>query len=179
MCICQVHQPTPPAHPGHDANQDLLVATPTVSAQQHNEGFTRYNSLFKFYPLLGPRSRPGRHSSSSLQTSSSLYSLVPSSDSPPSLRASLTFSSSECLSSPTSLLSSFPSALAPAYSTFPNLKPLRLATVSKLLDPLKPICQYEVPGGGICRDAGCADIHLDLLTGHDGTGGVEPSGTSS
>ena len=151
------------------------MAIPTVSTRQQQHNFTTYNSPFKFYPLLGPRSRPGRNSSS-LQTSSSSYSLE-SPNSLTSLRAS-TFSSFECLSSPTSLPSPFPSALSSAYSTFPNLKPLRLATVSKLLDPLRPICQYEVPGGGICRDAGCADVHLNLLTGCDGSGGVEPSGTS-
>jgi len=167
----QVRRTTPPAHLGHDANQDLLAAIPTVSAQQqHNEGFTTYNSPFKFYPLLYLRSQPGRNSNSSLRTSSSPSSLVSSSNSPTSLRAS----SFGCLSSP-SLPCSFQFALASAYSIFPNLKLLRLATVSKLLDPLRPICQYEIPGGGICRDAGCADVHLNLLTGHDGNGGVEPS----
>lgn len=94
-----------------------------------------------------------------------------------SICASSTFSSFECSSTSSSSLSFYPSALVSAYPTFslPNLQPLRLATISKLLDPLKPICQYEVPGGGICRDAGCEDIHLNVITGHDGSGGVEPS----
>ncbi len=32
------------------------------------------------------------------------------------------------------------------------------------------ICQFEVPGGGECRDAACGDIHLSLLQ-------AEPHGT--
>lgn len=160
------------------------MAIPTVSTRQHHdEGFTTYNSPFKFYPLLDSRFRSVRECSSSLQTSSSLSSLgsVVSPNSPTFLRASTTFSSFESHSSPTLSLSSSTPALVSTYSTFhfPNLKPLRLATVSKLLDPLRPICQYEVPGGGICRDAGCEDVHLNLITGHGGSGGVEPNGTSS
>ncbi|KAI0771193.1 hypothetical protein BD413DRAFT_64812 [Trametes elegans] len=34
------------------------------------------------------------------------------------------------------------------------------------------ICQYEVPGGGECRDSNCEDVHLSRLPA------VEPSGTS-
>lgn len=148
--------------------------------QQHNEGFTTYDSLFKFYPLLG-RSRLVQDCSSSFETSSSpssLGSVV--SSSPSSLRASSTFSSFECSSS-TSSPSFFSPSVASAYPTFPllNLKVLRFATVSKLLNPIKPICQYEIPGGGICRDAGCEDVHLNVITGYGGSGGVEPSGTSS
>ncbi|KAF9450571.1 hypothetical protein P691DRAFT_458231 [Macrolepiota fuliginosa MF-IS2] len=45
----------------------------------------------------------------------------------------------------------------------PDLQPLKLATVMKYLDPSKRLCQYEVPGGGVCRDEGCDDVHLTRL----------------
>jgi hypothetical protein len=45
-------------------------------------------------------------------------------------------------------------------STVPDLRPLKLACKMKGLDPDKRVCQYEVPGGGVCRDAGCEDYHL-------------------
>jgi len=59
----------------------------------------------------------------------------------------------------------------------PDLRPLKLATASRLLDPSKRICQYEVPGGGVCRDEGCEDVHLSRIAGQGGRGGAEPSGT--
>jgi len=57
----------------------------------------------------------------------------------------------------------------------PDLRPLKLATASRLLDPSKRICQYEVPGGGVCRDEGCEDVHLSRIAGQGGRGGAEPS----
>jgi hypothetical protein len=60
-------------------------------------------------------------------------------------------------------------------SASPNLNPLKVATAVKALDPSKRVCQYEVPGGGICRDPGCEDVHLSRVL--DGV--MEPSGTCS
>ncbi|GLB38373.1 hypothetical protein LshimejAT787_0502380 [Lyophyllum shimeji] len=57
----------------------------------------------------------------------------------------------------------------------PDLRPLKLATASRLLDPSKRICQYEVPGGGVCRDENCEDAHLSRIAGHGGRGGAEPT----
>jgi hypothetical protein len=55
----------------------------------------------------------------------------------------------------------------------PNLKGLRvLAAARRMTDnglENARICQFEVPGGGECRDAACGDIHLSLLR-------VEPHG---
>ena len=63
---------------------------------------------------------------------------------------------------------------------FPDLKLLKLAVVSKHLDPLKRICQFEIPGGGVCRDEKCEDFHISRLT-ITGNGnnleGAEPDGT--
>jgi len=50
-----------------------------------------------------------------------------------------------------------------------SMKRLKLATAAKGLDPGKKICQYEVPGGGVCRDELCEDVHLSRI--------VVPSGT--
>jgi len=55
----------------------------------------------------------------------------------------------------------------------PNLKGLKvLAAARRMTDnglENARICQFEVPGGGECRDAACGDIHLSLLQ-------VEPHG---
>ncbi|KIL63266.1 hypothetical protein M378DRAFT_726391 [Amanita muscaria Koide BX008] len=50
---------------------------------------------------------------------------------------------------------------------FLDLKLLKLAAATKRLDPLKLICQYEIPGGGTCRDGTCEDIHLSRLISSD------------
>jgi hypothetical protein len=38
-----------------------------------------------------------------------------------------------------------------------------LSLITRLVDPKKRLCQYEVPGGGECRDGSCEDIHLGRL----------------
>lgn len=54
-----------------------------------------------------------------------------------------------------------------------DLRDLKTAHAKSLLtDPSRPICQYEVPGGGECRDSECESIHLSRLPT------AEPSGTS-
>lgn len=83
-------------------------------------------------------------------------------------------SSSSLLSSLGSLSSS--SSYASTSYILPDLKPLKKAASFKALDPAKQICQYELPGGGVCRDAGCEDVHLSRVV--DGGGDVvEPNGT--
>jgi len=52
----------------------------------------------------------------------------------------------------------------------PDLRALWLATNIKLLDPSKTVCQYEVPGGGECRDESCDDVHLGRIVGSDVAG---------
>lgn len=54
-----------------------------------------------------------------------------------------------------------------------DLKPLKQAAVVKYLsDNTRQICQYELPGGGECRDKSCENVHLSRLSA------VEPSGAS-
>lgn len=149
------------------------------SEDRHNEDYATYDSPFQWYPLLGSRSQSlfsdgiaGIQASplSSLSFNSSSSSLSYTSDSslfpmPPSSSFASSFHYSP--STHPSRISTFP---------VPNLKPLKLAIAFKTLDPLKRICQYEVPGGGVCRDEGCDDVHLNRLG--LGTSGLEPSGTS-
>lgn len=52
------------------------------------------------------------------------------------------------------------SNLAPQLEV-PDLGPLRMSLLSKLAGVDKFLCQYEVPGGGVCRDKTCTDLHLD------------------
>jgi len=58
----------------------------------------------------------------------------------------------------------------------PDLKLLKLATAAKRLDPLKRVCQYEIPGGGACRDEKCEDVHLGRFM--DSIGGNDNQNTS-
>lgn len=113
---------------------------------------------------------PNFTDSSSLSSTSSFLSPLPSSSDPSSSVPPVSsFSSSSELASNYRIHTTI--------LTLPNLKPFKLATTSRLLDPSKRICQYEVPGGGVCRDEGCEDVHLSRIAGHDGKGGLEPSGT--
>lgn len=47
----------------------------------------------------------------------------------------------------------------------PDLRPLRVAVLLREVggDPDKRLCQYEIPGGGICRDKTCSDLHIGDL----------------
>lgn len=115
------------------------------------------------------------------QSTLSYYPLLRAQMTPPLLSASDPFSSD--VTHPSAQDSeAFRSALVPDdYShspvlVLPDLQPLKLATAMKYLDPSKRLCQYEVPGGGVCRDEGCNDVHLSRLqTGIDGET-LEPSG---
>lgn len=55
----------------------------------------------------------------------------------------------------------------------PNLKSLRVLAIARRMTDNGfengQICQFEVPGGGECRDEACGDTHLSLLQ-------VEPHG---
>lgn len=128
---------------------EALLEQPNHSDLQPGFEYTNYFSPFDFYPLL--RS----HSS----TSDSLYMHTSS-------------IASDFHSSPAPVASSWP-RISP--SLVPDLKPLRLAVLSKRLDPSKRLCQYE-SGGGTCRDSGCEDLHLNRLQGMNSSGQLEPTG---
>jgi hypothetical protein len=53
----------------------------------------------------------------------------------------------------------------------PDLESLKLATIMNNLDTSAQLCQYEVAGGGVCRDEGCTYVHVNrLLAEADGDG---------
>jgi hypothetical protein len=132
--------------------------------------FSTYRSPFESFPLLrdcpGPMLLSDPVSSLSSSSVSHLY---------PSTRSSLSsipnFVYAEHSTLPHSSSPSSPAVL------LPDLKPLKLASQVKVLDPFKRLCQYEVPGGGTCRDDGCEDVHLSRLEGANQMGQVEPTGT--
>ncbi|KAJ7644213.1 hypothetical protein FB45DRAFT_291247 [Roridomyces roridus] len=131
--------------------------------------YVPYNSPFDSYPLMRMRSQRMLSSQSTstdqkIPYESCLSPTITTCSSHPSLSSFSSSSSSSSLSSFTSLPSSLSSVLP-----LPDLTPLKLTA----LDPAKRICQYEVPGGGICRDAGCNDLHLSRLEGAQ-----EPNGMS-
>jgi hypothetical protein len=41
------------------------------------------------------------------------------------------------------------------------LRSLKMATLYKALDPGRRICQFEIPGGGVCRNDKCEDLHIE------------------
>jgi len=123
---------------------------------------TTYESPLRSYPLLVSRSRPIHHTG--LPESSSIASSSRSSSSLPSI---FVFPSSSSISSFSHSSSEMTSSHRLTLSGL-DLGPLKLATASKMLDPLKRICRYEVPGGGVCRDVGCEDTHLSVITGQRG-----------
>ena len=41
------------------------------------------------------------------------------------------------------------------------LRSLKMVTLFKSLDPDGRICQFEIPGGGVCRDDKCEDLHIE------------------
>jgi len=48
-----------------------------------------------------------------------------------------------------------------ASTTGDFLRSLKMATILKSLDPDRRICQFEIPGGGVCRDDKCEDLHIE------------------
>ncbi|KAJ7600714.1 hypothetical protein C8J56DRAFT_911077 [Mycena floridula] len=139
---------------------------PEQQSQGNNDSYSPYRSPFDFYPLLRSKSRPliFNHStshSSFLEPSVSFSSVTSTLSTVPS---SLSFTRSRSSSA-----SSVQSHDASAHIPFPDLLDLKLSIVGKLLDPSKRVCQYEVPGGGVCRDESCQDTHLSRIVGGSGS----------
>ncbi|TFK74843.1 hypothetical protein BDN72DRAFT_832957 [Pluteus cervinus] len=124
---------------------------PSTDSSTDKLKFVNYDSPFRLYPTLRMRSMVSERSFN-----------YRSSD----------FSSTD-ISGSSSLLSLVSSNSIP----FLDLSLLRLTTMAKWLDPSKQICQYEIPGGGECRDGGCTDLHLSRLGFGSGKTGGELSGT--
>ncbi|KAL0580639.1 hypothetical protein V5O48_001369 [Marasmius crinis-equi] len=131
------------------------------SQEKHENEYPAYRSIFDGYPLL--RSRPSNvNEDRSLMRADESFS---SSSTIPSLPSAVSFVSTS--TSSTSLDSSAPSPVHPSHVTLalPDLQPLKLGAMIQAFDPTKRICQYEIPGGGICRDMGCEDNHPSRMDG--------------
>ncbi|GAV99874.1 hypothetical protein LENED_001360 [Lentinula edodes] len=132
-----------------------------LQQEKHEQLASSYISIFDSYPLLRFRPRPilqegvgtiATHSSPSSASIITAHFLSPTSS----------------FSSPSSFLS--------LLSLLSAIRMVRLATVSQLLDPHKRVCQYEIPGGGICKDSDCEDFHMHRMGGASrGLAIVEPS----
>lgn len=150
----------------HEENPDQV-------GNHESTGYSPYSSLFDSYPLLRSRSRPLSFTGPDhLQ----LSSLVPSSSTSSTLSSISTVPSSLSLStrSRSSSHSSNAHPMGP-FRRLPDLRPLKLAIASKSLDPSKRLCHFEVPGGGVCRDAECQDVHLSRMGNNHGLYQFEPS----
>ncbi|KAF8889988.1 hypothetical protein CPB84DRAFT_1406661 [Gymnopilus junonius] len=147
--------------------QDERKSEITSAANDNNDhrAFEFYQSLFESYPLLLSQTRSMDLSSHfhdmSSQSLSHMY---------PFMRPSLSSDSPHVYTEPSS---SYSSSTSSAGIALPNLQPLKVAALAKVLNPTQRLCQYEVPGGGTCRDDGCRDVHLNRLEGE--MGAAEPS----
>ena len=111
----------------------IQSSTTSLSSQDSvtTDTFSSYNSPFSSYPLL-------RNHMIASKGSSNVFSDLKSSS---------------------SVDSSYPIGLSLPFE-IPDLRPLRTVVMTRLAGPDRFICQYEVPGGGICRDRTCSDLHL-------------------
>ncbi|KIM40855.1 hypothetical protein M413DRAFT_154722 [Hebeloma cylindrosporum] len=159
---------TPPLRKQDERKQHLSETSNLNNNSTGDNDFSTYLSPFEMFPLL--RDYPG---SMLLSDPVSSLSSVSASYMYPSTRSSLSsipsFVYAEHSAPPHSSPPSSPTVF------LPDLKPLKLASLVKSLDPFKRLCHYEVPGGGTCRDDGCEDVHLSR--GANQMGQLEPTGT--
>ncbi|KAH7885307.1 hypothetical protein F5I97DRAFT_1367902 [Phlebopus sp. FC_14] len=127
----------------------------------------QYDSPLAAYPRLRSRLRPAtRGSDSILASAQTLSELTIASPVVPS-------SSLQSSSSPICITSRTPYSVPSHSSTllsFPDLKVLKQAVQARALGQLMAsnaslrVCQYEVPGGGVCRDIDCDELHLSRIS---------------
>lgn len=150
--------------------QSQNEAPPQVS----RSGFPSYDSPLARYPLLRPRFGPNTSAgnASLVASQSEITTIAPQASARRSSPASVHF---PCLDScATGAVSSHPCSPIP----LPDLKGLKHAVLHRSLaqltrrSPDLRVCPYEVPGGGVCRDRDCGELHLGRI-------GKEPSGTLS
>ncbi|OCB88247.1 hypothetical protein A7U60_g4653 [Sanghuangporus baumii] len=121
--------------------------TPSAQVEFRQDGsqsFTQYISPFSYYPLLRSRTR------------------VVSDLGPDTFHTSTT-------SARPSVSSSCISSVVDPKITVPDLRPLKVAVASREVGDGegRRICQFEVPGGGVCADETCTDLHINDLEPDD------------
>jgi hypothetical protein len=113
-----------------------------------SDGWTTYRSPLQSYPFsrwhLHPTGPSDVVDGSMASSSNGLSILTPSGS----------FSSN----SATSSASTNHEDLTMTGNLFESLK---MVTFFKNLDPERRICQFEIPGGGVCRDDECEDLHIE------------------
>jgi hypothetical protein len=140
---------------------------PKKESQDSQTSFPYYDSPFSTYPLLLSQLRATAVDADSCQdprrttTHTSRSSSGASASYAPNLSSPL---------SRASVIYCAPSLSHSCSSVFvPDLKPLKLATLQRAFGQVSAsdsglrVCQYEVPGGGVCRDKDCNDLHLSRL----------------
>ncbi|KAF5369535.1 hypothetical protein D9758_002783 [Tetrapyrgos nigripes] len=137
-----------------------------AESQEQERHDWHYNSVLDEYPLLRSRPRPVL----SYDISPDLNSILTSDNNYSSLIIAPPLSSIRSTSHPSSPVYTMPSS-----SPVIDLKPLKLAKVSQSFVASRKICQYEIPGGGVCRDAKCEDFHLNGKGGKDAADVDDPN----
>lgn len=137
--VTQSASPTTPVMEVDAVGSSQGTSSAQAAPSPDQDGFAPYHSLLDSYPLLCANS-PSWFTDASVDLAG-------------------LFIASE------GSRTSDPSVLSPV-----NLSLLKAAAVNKFLsDPSRCVCQYEVPGGGECRDSECEDIHPSQA------GAAEPS----
>ncbi|KAG2338510.1 hypothetical protein BDR05DRAFT_694241 [Suillus weaverae] len=143
-----------------------LSEVPKKELQDSQTSFPCYDSPFSTYPLLLSQLRATPVDADSCQDPR--RTATRSSRSPS--RASASYGPNLSSSSSRASLIYAPSLSHSCSTVFvPDLKPLKLASLQRALDQVSGgdsglrVCQYEVPGGGVCRDKDCNNLHLSRL----------------
>ena len=139
-----------------------------AASELSRSGFPLYDSPLSRYPLLRPRSGPDANTSFvNVQSETTTAS---------QLSARSTFpSTSVHFPSPVSCSTGAVSSHSSSPILLPDLKALKEAVLHRSLAHLTRrstdlrVCPYEVPGGGVCRDKDCRELHLSRIA-------KEPSG---
>jgi len=130
------------ANPADNRNKEK------TSGPGSNERWTAYQSPLQSYPFsrwhLHLTDTSDFSQASTTGSSSGLSILTPSGS-----------FSSNCASGSTST--------GPGDARVPGnlFRSLKMVTLFKSFDPDRRICQFEIPGGGVCRDDKCEDLHIE------------------
>ena len=132
--------------PGVKSTEDL-GGEQTVPSEA-SERWTRYRSPLQSYPFSRwhlQLTDPSDFSNGSTASSSDGSSILTPSGS---------FSSNSASGS---------ASIDSKDATMPGdlLRSLKMTTLFKHVDPDRRICQFEIPGGGVCRDDKCEDLHIE------------------
>jgi len=137
------------------SERETTPTTPFHSAPvASSPRFKPYRSIFSSYSSLRPGSTSSNSSSSTTSPHTPSAALL-STNSPTSYMFHQ-FSSSFSLTSQAQ--PNINSADLSDLGTQIDLASLRHSVVAEI-DPHRRLCQFEIPGGGVCKDSTCPDVH--------------------